>query len=165
LLYLAKKMSASPSSWKNSPFREGRPIPYRVVWTDGEFTRIRAGLIPVEMEDKWFIYYDEPHLFIHRSWSGQPVYRLAIVQSALGFEVTESLWSTELASKPGADPDYQAKLLDFLISNLLLGKSKHFPMPAGIGDHAHPGALQHIVSGTGYAEDIPKPRKSWWRFW
>jgi hypothetical protein len=45
------------------------------------------------MEDKWFIYYDEPHLFLHRSWSGQPVYRLAITQGDKGFEVAESLWS------------------------------------------------------------------------
>jgi hypothetical protein len=102
---------------------------------------------------------------LHRSWSGQPVYRLAIVQGNKGFEVAESLWSTELASARGADSDYQAKLLDFLISNLLLGQSKHFPMPAGSENHTHPGALQHVISGTGYAEELPKLRKPWWRFW
>jgi|HubBroStandDraft_6_1064221.scaffolds.fasta_scaffold503226_1 hypothetical protein len=158
-------MSAASSSWKHTPFREGKPIPYRATWSDVEFTSIRAGLIPAQMEDKWFIYYDEPHLFLHRSWSGQPVYRLAIVQGNKGFEVAESLWSTELASARGADSDYQAKLLDFLISNLLLGQSKHFPMPAGSENHTHPGALQHVISGTGYAEELPKLRKPWWRFW
>jgi hypothetical protein len=117
------------------------------------------------MEDKWFIYYEEPHLYLHRSWSGQPVYRLAITQRSQGFDVTESLWSIELASASGADSAYQAKLLDFLISNLLLGQSKRFPMPTGIQDHSHPGLLQHVISGTGYAEDASKPKKPWWRFW
>jgi hypothetical protein len=158
-------MSAASSSWSHTPFREGKPVPYRATWADAEFTRIRAGLIPTQMEDKWFIYYEEPHLFLHRSWSGQPVYRLAITESPQGFEVTESLWSIELASARGADSDYQAKLLDFLISNLLLGQSKQFPMPAGSEDHAHPGTLQHAISGTGYAEEFPKLRRPWWRFW
>jgi len=111
------------------------------------------------MEDKWFIYYGEPHLFLHRSWTGQLVYRLAILHGSQGFEVTESLWSIEFAPVRGADPAYQAKLLDFLISNLLLGQSKYFPLPAGSKELAHPDLFQHAISGTRYPADLYKPRK------
>lgn len=41
------------------------------------------------MEDKWFIYYEEPHLFLHRSWTGQPVYKLTLKDLLDGAEVTE----------------------------------------------------------------------------
>lgn len=35
---------------------------------------IKQGFIPQEMEDKWFIYYEDDKLFIHRSWTGYCIY-------------------------------------------------------------------------------------------
>lgn len=67
---------ASADFWKSEPFREGVPLPYQAVFSSEEFARLKTGLVPQSMEDKWFVYYEEPHLFIHRSWTGQPVYRL-----------------------------------------------------------------------------------------
>jgi hypothetical protein len=60
------------------PFKEGVRLPYQAAFDRVEFARLRAGLIPQQMEDKWFIYYEEPHLFLHRSWTGAPVYRLTL---------------------------------------------------------------------------------------
>lgn len=36
------------------------------------------GLIPNEMEDKWFIYYESPWLYFHRSWTGYCIYKVKI---------------------------------------------------------------------------------------
>jgi len=71
------------------------------------------------MEDKWFVYYEEPHLFIHRSWTGQPVYRLTLNSTPEEAQVVEALWSKDLATMADADLNYQAQLVDFLLSNLL----------------------------------------------
>ena len=158
-------MAASASSWKHDRFTEGRSIPYKAVWNDDQFALMSKGLIPKGMEDKRFIYYDAPHLFICRSWTGQPVYRLAVVQGSNGYEVTEALSSIEFAAEAGTDSFYQAKLLDFLLSNLLLGESKLFPLPPGAEEKTHRGALQHAISGTGYGEQSHKPKKPWWRVW
>ena len=38
--------------------------------SDTELEELKTGHIPQEMEDKWFSYYDEGKLYIHRSWSG-----------------------------------------------------------------------------------------------
>ena len=158
-------MSASAASWKRIPFTEGAPLPYRSTFSDRQLLRLQGGLIPREMEDKWFIYYDAPHLFFHRSWTGQPVYRLALAATARGADVAEALWSTELAgSADDGDKAYQAQLLDFLLSNLLLGQSKPFPRPAGTSDPT-PGLLQHHLAGTGHPEVPAQIKKPWWRLW
>lgn len=111
------------------------------------------------MEDKWFIYYETPYLFFHRSWTGQPVYRIALKDVPEGAVVTEALWSKELAEagRP-VDAEYQPKLIDFLISNLLLRQSKPFPMPPDV-DEPMPGIFQHHVSGTGYPQSSSKSKK------
>jgi hypothetical protein len=62
-------MQASQTSWKCEPFNEGVPIPYQAAFDSGQFARLKEGLVPQQMEDKWFIYYEEPYLFLHRSWT------------------------------------------------------------------------------------------------
>jgi hypothetical protein len=71
-------MSATPASWEHKPFKEVVPIPYQATFDAAQFARLRMGLVPQEMENKWFIYFDEPYLCVHRSWTGQPVYRLML---------------------------------------------------------------------------------------
>jgi hypothetical protein len=127
-------MSAASTSWERTPFKECVPIPYRAAFDAEQFVRLKAGLIPQTMEDKWFIHYEEPELFFHRSWTGQPVYRLTLATLADGgAAVSEALWSKELAVASKDGPDYQVQLLDFLVANLLLGQSKPFPLPSDCG--------------------------------
>ena len=143
-------MTATANSWKHKPFLAGRPIPYAESFSGPEYSKLREGLIPQAMEDKWFIYFDEPHLFLHRSWTGEPVFRVRLTASGDGAAVAEALCVSDLLQN---GPEYQAVLLDFLIGNLLLGKAKPFPMPDGQTEQAR-GILQHHVSGTGY-EQVP----------
>ena len=53
-----------------------------------------------------------------------------------------------------------------LISNLLLGKSKPFPVPLGAWK-PETGVFQHAIAGTSFSHDYPqgKPRRKWWRLW
>jgi hypothetical protein len=158
-------MPACSTSWKHEPFKEGIPIPYQAAFDNQQFARLKEGFIPQEMEDKWFIYYEEPYLFLHRSWgNGQPVFRVSLRSTDKGAEVSEALWSKNLASDSKWGTNYWAALLDFLVSNLLLGLRKPFPLPPGPITWT-PGALQHSFSGTGYQESPATPTKPWWRIW
>lgn len=158
-------MPATRASWKNSPFLEGRPIPYEATWTREQFVRIAEGLIPTCMEDKWFVFYEEPYLYFHRSWTGLPIYKITVGQTERGYEAmkTQSSWR----SADGQEPDltYQVEMLDFLVSNLLLGEGKPFPFPPNIQTSQPPGALQHVISGTGYKEKAGRHTQRWWKFW
>lgn len=42
--------------------------------TDIEIEYIKEGHRPQEMEDKWFMYFEDKKLFIHRSWTGYCIY-------------------------------------------------------------------------------------------
>ncbi|HLJ87791.1 MAG TPA: hypothetical protein VKZ53_13280 [Candidatus Angelobacter sp.] len=156
-------MRALRTSWKREPFQEGIVVPYQATFDAEQFSRLKDGLIPKQMEDKWFIYYEEPYLFFHRGWTGQPVYRVKLQRLNDGAETTEALWSKELAKDSGLDREYQAHLIDFLISNLLLGQIKAFPAPSGMNESKHP-LFQHHVSGTSYpiAESGPNGRLPWY---
>ena len=144
-------MNATADSWTRQAFEEGVPIPYRAEFDESQYERIRQGLIPRAMEDKWFVYCEASVLYLHRSWTGLPVYKVVLRENADGAEVIEALWSKPLAEESGADPVYQAALLDFLMSNLLLGQSKPFPQPNDV--HGAPrGLFQHHIAGTGYRE-------------
>ena len=166
-------MPASARSRKHEPFKEGVPLSYRAVFDTEQFARVKTGLIPRAMEYKWFIYYEEPHLFLHRSGTGQPVYRLMLKSVPRGAEVTEALWSKDLADSSGPGPDYEVRVIDFLISNLLLGLAKPFPMPPGLTEPMH-GVYQHHIAGTYYPQSPTKPKeawsptkpkKAWWHIW
>jgi hypothetical protein len=158
-LVVTEPRAASPTSWEREPFTSGVSIPYKAVFSEKQFARLKIGLVPKRMEDKWFIYYEEPHLFLHRSWTGQPVYRLALRKTPDGAEIDEALWSKVLAEAPDPDPGYQVQLIDFLLSNLLLGESKPFPLPQAILEPA-PGVIQHHIAGTGFPQVMAPPKKS-----
>ncbi len=44
--------------------------------TEGEFSTLQNGHIPCEMEDKWFEYFENNILYIHRSWTGICIYKV-----------------------------------------------------------------------------------------
>jgi len=152
---------ASATSWKHERFKDGIPLPYQAIFDGEQFARLKTGFIPQEMEDKWFIYYEEPHLFFHRSWTGSAVYRLALRSVQKGAEVTEALLSRDLAEAPGMSSDYEVQVLDYMVSSFLLGQSKPFPPP----QPPLPLPMHGVVLGTCYAQSPAKPKRPWWRIW
>ena len=41
---------------------------------------IKKGRVPREMEDKWFMYYSNSRLHIHRSWTGYAIYIVRFIE-------------------------------------------------------------------------------------
>ncbi|WP_260923217.1 hypothetical protein [Novosphingobium sp. 9] len=154
-------MTVTPSDWKRLPFEDMVAIPYRADFSQEQFEKLSAGLLPRAMEDKWFVYLDDNELCFHRSWTGQGIYKIMIAQDGEIYAVTNALCSTKMLE--ASDREYQSELLDFLICNLLLGETKPFPRPAGITEQL-PGVYQHAISGTGYREKIVA-KKPWWKLW
>ena len=44
--------------------------------------RIRKGFLPMVMEEKWFAWFDEPILYLHRSWTGYCIYQVRFQENA-----------------------------------------------------------------------------------
>ncbi len=155
-------MAATKKSWKTRQFTKLREIPLTASYSLKEFEEIKKGFIPAQMEDKWFIYYDDYKLFFHRSWTGHAAYQVEFTERSDPMLATKAFCDEEYWA--GDDVGYQVEFLDFLIANLLIGQSKPFPKPTGIREPSS-GAFQHLMSGTGYAETPADTKQPWWKFW
>ena len=71
---------ATPDAWKTEDLPARRTsVPLDRAFSREEMERIRHGVVPEEMEDKWFIYWRDDALFFHRSWTGYCVYVVRFV--------------------------------------------------------------------------------------
>lgn len=66
-------------AWKNHPLPSQRTwIDVGWNFTDDEFDHMRAGCVPRDLEEQWFIYWERPWLHFHLSWTGAEVYTARI---------------------------------------------------------------------------------------
>ena len=69
--------AAERSDWQTEQLPSKRiTIPLNRSLTLSEMQRLRSGLVPEQMEDKWFIYWQNDRLFFHRSWTGFCIYEV-----------------------------------------------------------------------------------------
>jgi ADP-ribosylglycohydrolase len=122
---------AQPTDWKTEQMPdETDNLDFHRVFSAEEFERIRMGLIPREMEDKWFIYYDNYTLNFHRSWTGFHIYKITIQSlDDSTFAVTQTIVNRKPDQYNQPNNAYDVSLLSYLIDSLLLGKKVPFPLP------------------------------------
>ncbi len=76
--------AATADSWTTLPMSSKRTeFSVNKLYSDSEMKAMYRGLIPQEMEDKWFIYWSDDTLFFHRSWSGHCIYQARFEGSML----------------------------------------------------------------------------------
>ncbi len=160
--------AASRDSWKALPYEGAfRSFPCAEVFTADEWKRLRQGLVPEVMEDKWFVFFEDPFLYFHRSWTGELAYRLRLAADESGGRVEEAFASANVGM---TDPAYEGALASFLMRCLMLRQDVPFPVPSP-GAPGPPGLYQHSFSGTGAREEpwrgAPEPafRRAIARIW
>ena len=155
---------ATRSSWKTlPPAEEFKAVSYKDVFDAPEMAGIERGLIPQDMEDKWFAFFERPFLYLHRSWTGHLVYRVKVLTSEGAGQVdgAEVLRTPDGGARyPG---EYEAELLRFLVRCVTWGKS--FPFRhLRCRRTCHAASFKAAVAGTGQDEAkwVPVP---WWKRW
>jgi hypothetical protein len=136
-------------------------------YTHADFEKIKRGLIPEEMEDKWFIFFEEPWLYFHRSWTGSGVYGAKFRQSNYGASLVASWVGQSDGQHMEPRQDHHRAMLKFLIDALLLGKPASFPIPNDLPQEVPVGLYQHHVAGSAYPEAVfpasqAPAQASWW---
>jgi len=74
-------MPANRNDWRTTPLPKARAS--RTLergYTAAEFARIREGRVPKEMEHRWFAFFEEPWLYVHRSWTGIGIFQVRFEQ-------------------------------------------------------------------------------------
>ncbi|MBI4760169.1 MAG: hypothetical protein ACOYYF_13050 [Chloroflexota bacterium] len=143
---------ADRNSLKTLPLpRQRAKLNFVRTFTEQEFDCLAHGLIPKSMDDKWFIFMENDVLSFHRSWTGVCIYQVHFDKR----HAITAVWvNRDVQQYKETDNEYDQRLLNFLIDNLLLGQSTPFPMPSNLPGSLPKGAFQHTVSRTGY----PKKR-------
>ena len=68
---------ARREDWKTRPLPAARGIlPFTRSFSPEEMAHVVRGFIPVAMEQKWFVYYEDGVLRFHRSWTGIEIFRV-----------------------------------------------------------------------------------------
>jgi hypothetical protein len=144
---------ATRASWKNQPLPDARaPLAYTRTFDAQEHARVTKGLVPEEMEDKWFIFYEAPWLFLHRSWTGTCIYAVRLRAERAGSVVEEALVNRAPEQYRETDDSHDLALLAFLVERLLLGRVAKFPVRRDL-DATKAQALFHHVAGHGRSNE------------
>ena len=116
---------ATRGDWKIEPMPDARAaIAYTRGFDSTEHTRLIRGIVPEEMEDKWFVFYEASWLWFHRSWTGFGI-------SAEQYRET--------------DDAYDSEVLSFLVERLLLGRGVRFPVRPSVEPDKVPLLVHHVV--------------------
>lgn len=87
-----------------------------------EMTWIRAGLAPLSMDDRWFLYWQGRTLHCLRSWTGFCVFEVRFEEAADGSaRIVEALANRDPQQYQPSEPDEDGTELLELIDTLLLG--------------------------------------------
>jgi len=80
---------ATKESWENYPIDTPKRIKVDLIFTQPQFEELIKGLIPRQMENKWFIYYEDEWIYFHRSWTGFGVYKAKLEKNGSNYLISE----------------------------------------------------------------------------
>ena len=110
------------------------------------------------MEDKWFIFYEEPWLYLHRSWTGAGIYGVRFQSDGAIVPAVES-WASRDASYKATSVEYDRAILRFLIEGLLV----RTPDPIPRTGRSTAGCSTRTFSAQRYRAGIPGDEVRAWR--
>lgn len=119
---------ARPSDWKTFPLPAKRTtIRLNRTFSREEMKQIRQGVVPQQMEDKWFIYWQEDTLYFHRSWTGFCLYVVHFTTTEEGCRMTKAEVNRDPEQYGGIDDEKDAAIISWLIDLLLLHRRASSP--------------------------------------
>lgn len=113
-------------------------------YRDREVEQMKLGVIPEQMEDKWFIFWEKDTLHFHRSWTGFCTYRVKFRRLKSGWRMWQITANRNPEQYRGTD-ERDIIEVPFLIDLLLLRKAFDWP------DDASPEAAVELWHHVGRA--------------
>ena len=111
---------AKHSDWQNTPMPEQHAsFSLERTFSLEQMRRLQNGLVPEQMEDKWFIYFDDNTLYFHRSWTGFCIYAMHFVERDGQFAITSVDVSRDPEQYKSTDIVEDTSMLNTLIDILL----------------------------------------------
>ena len=118
-------------AWKSNELSKPHPIKANFRFTESQYAKIRFGLLPLQMEDKWFVYFDDGRIHLHRSWTGAKIYEAAIQKGEDCYTITEIIVERDMELYSNTDDNEDVRSFSFLIGRGLLGLNVDAPVDTG----------------------------------
>ncbi|MEH1883064.1 hypothetical protein [Nostoc sp.] len=110
---------AKGDDWKTEPMPSASTkIALEKLYSQEEFDRITAGVIPEQMEDKWFIFYEAPWIYLHRSWTGFCIFKVRFEVVGDSVKIAEVQVNRDPAEYSNTDDKRNASMLLILLNSL-----------------------------------------------
>ncbi len=120
--------AAVSTDWKTEDLPERRSsVNLDRLFNDQEMDQIKQGLIPEQMEDKWFIYWEKNKLYFHRSWTGNCIYVAHFTDNDNGARMVRADINRDPEQYSETDDEHDGRMISYLIDVLLLHRSADFP--------------------------------------
>lgn len=141
---------ATKDSWTTHPLpAQHARLSAGWKYSNEEYLQIKQGLIPEVMEDKWFVYFQDDVLYLHRSWTGFCIFQVQFQPCGSGYQVSQVLVSRDAEQYRESSDAEDLALLRYLVDALLLGKEVPFPTPQGLQGPVQAAISQrHLVGRT-----------------
>jgi hypothetical protein len=110
---------ARRTDWNIEPMSEA-PVSLEVerTFTRDELASLCFGVVPRSMDEKWFVYFEDPWLYLHRSWTGVCVYQVRLERTDAGARISEALVSRDCVQQGAAS-------LLFLLDSVLQRNARY----------------------------------------
>jgi len=116
--------------WKTLPMPgKCRVIDVDCAYTPDEMQQIVLGFLPRQMEDKWFIFFEDKTLYCHRSWTGFCIYTAEFDFDGKRYYIKRLTVNRNPDEYKSTSDEYDVQVFNSLIGLLLL--KDYGSMPGG----------------------------------
>lgn len=124
---------AERASWQTQPMPERKvTLAFHRAFDDVEMEQIRLGIVPEEMEEKWFIYFEGDRLYFHRSWTGFCIYIVEFSIDRKRITAVRVEVNRDPSQYTESNDAYDLRMLNYLIDVLLLERRAEWPDPGNL---------------------------------
>ena len=115
-----EKKIAQRSDWKIEPMPAlCKALMIQDLYTTQVFELISLGIIPDSMDEKWFVYYESPWLYLHRSWTGICIYKVQFEFINDHFQIVEAFVNQDPSQYKVTDDEQEVTLLRTLLNSVV----------------------------------------------
>jgi len=153
---MPKANKAQKSDWERcEPMPEEHVVlSFQHEYSPGDYEKIQYGVIPEQMEDKWFIYFEENKLHCHRSWTGNCLYIAEFEVSERSSKITKLTVNRDREQYTERDNNWDCHFVVYLINLLLLHKPTPYPEKGDIDPEISAVQQWSQVGRAMFEEDV-----------
>jgi hypothetical protein len=120
--------TAEQTDWKTEALPSKRTtIALNRRFSEIDVRRMQKGLVPEQMEDKWFIFWERNALYFHRSWTGYCIYVARFRNEGDSYTMFEADVNRDPEQYTETSDKRDAAMISYLVDVLLLHQKAVFP--------------------------------------